>query len=196
MPMAVVTAFGTLERLGLKAEQTILIHGAGTMMGFAAVQMALLRGSRVIATAGEAFAERLRGLGATVVSYGDGMVERVLGVTGGSPDLVPDLVMDTAPASGALPALVQIAGDPKRVMTISDFAAAAELGVRSNIGEMKSIPYHVLGDFARLAAEGKVTVPIAQTYALDDWRAAFAVSQGRRAHGKLVILPGGETSTG
>lgn len=37
--------------------------------------------------------------------------------------------------SGALPALVQITGDPKRVMTISDFAAAKALGVRSNLEE-------------------------------------------------------------
>ena len=192
LPMAVVTAFGTLESLGLRAEHTVLINGAGTMMGFAAVQIALMRGSRVIATAGETFADRLRGLGATVIPYGEGMVERVLGVTGKS----PDLVMDTAPVSGVLPALVEIAGDPKRVITISDFASAKELGVRSNLGKMSAIPYDVLGDFARLAADGKFTVPIARTYPLENWRAALDASQSQKAHGKLILLPLSENAAG
>ncbi len=44
---------------------------------------------------------------------------------------LPDVVLDAAPVADALPALVTIAGDPKRVMTISNFAAAKELGVRT-----------------------------------------------------------------
>ena len=185
LPMAVATAFGTLDCLGVRAEHTVLINGAGTTVGFAAVQIALMRGARVIATAGETFADRLRGLGATVTPYGEGMVERVLQVTGKS----PDLILDTAPVSGALPALVKISGDPKRVITISDFVAAKELGVRINIEEGTTMRYDVLGDFARLAAEGKFTVPIARSCPLEDWRAAVDVSQSQKAHGKLILLP-------
>ena len=189
LPMAVETAFRSLENLGLKAEHTVLINGAGTTVGFAAVQIALLRGARVIATAGETFAERLRALGAAVTSYGDGMVERVLEITGTSPDLIPDLILDTAPASGALPALVKIAGDPSHVLTISDIAPAKELGVRSSLGEDTTLRYDVLGDFAQLAAKGKFTVPVNRTFALEEWRAALDLSQSQRAHGKLVLLP-------
>ena len=61
LTMAVETAFRSLDWLGVSAEHTLLVNGAGTMVGFAAVQMALLRGARVIATAGETFAGRLRG---------------------------------------------------------------------------------------------------------------------------------------
>ena len=192
LPMAVATALATLDVLGVRAEHTVLINGAGTTVGFAAVQIALMRGSRVIATAGETFADRLRGLGATVTSYGEGMAERVLQVTGKS----PDLIFDAAPVTGALPALVKIAGDPKRVVTISDFAAAKELGVRINIEEGTTMPYHLLGDFAQLAAEGKFTVPIARTYPLEDWRQALDVSQSQKAHGKLILLPTGEAAAG
>ena len=117
--------------------------------------------------------------------YGDGMVERVLQLAGES----PDLILDTAPVSGALPALVRIAGDPKRVVTISDFAAAKELGVRSNIEEIRPIRYDVLGEFAQLAADGKFTIPIARTFPLQDWRAALDVSQSQKARGKLILLP-------
>ena len=185
LPMAVATAFGSLDCLGVRAEHTVLINGAGTTVGFAAVRIARMRGSRVIATAGKTFADRLRGLGASVTSYGEGMVERVLEMTGTS----PDLILDTAPVSGALPALVKIAGDPKRVVTITDFAAAKELGVRTNIEEAATLRYDVLGDFAQLAADGKFTVPIARAYPLEDWRAALDVSQSQEAHGKLILLP-------
>lgn len=185
LPMAVATAFGALDCLGVRAEHTVLIHGAGTMIGFAAVQMALMRGARVMATAGETFADRLQNLGATVTRYGEGMVERVLQASGKS----PDLVLDTAPVSGALPALVTIADDPKRVVTISDFTAARELGVRINIEEGTTMRYDVLGDYARLAAEGKFTVPIARSYPLEEWHTALDVSQSQTARGKLILVP-------
>jgi len=71
LPLAVETAFRNIEILRVGAGHTILIHGAGTAVGFAAVQMALMRGARVIATAGETFAERLRALGVAVTSYGE-----------------------------------------------------------------------------------------------------------------------------
>ena len=185
LPLSVETAFRSLENLGVKVEHTVLINGAGTTVGFAAVQMALLRGARVIATAGNTFADRLRAIGASVTPYGDGMVERVFELTRKS----PDLILDTAPASGVLAALVQIAGDPSHVLTISDFAAAKELGVRSSFGEDTTLRYDILGDFAQLAAEGKFTVPVNRTFPLEDWRAALDLSQSQRAHGKLVLLP-------
>ena len=53
LPMAVETAWRSLGQLGLSAEHRILIHGAGTTVGFAAAQMALIRGAKVIAAAGE-----------------------------------------------------------------------------------------------------------------------------------------------
>jgi len=58
LPMAVETAFRYLAWLGVTSDHTLLVNGAGAMIGFAAVQMALLRGARVIAVAGETFAGR------------------------------------------------------------------------------------------------------------------------------------------
>ena len=85
LPMAVETATRTLDLLGLKKDQTILINGGGTMVGFAAVQIAILRGAQVIATTGGTFASRLRALGAKVTSYGAGMVDRVRELAAGAP---------------------------------------------------------------------------------------------------------------
>ncbi len=186
LPMAVETAYRSLESLGVTAGHTLLVHGAGTTVGFAAVQIALLRGARVVATAGDTYAEQLRALGAAVTSYGDGMVERVIDVAEGP----LDLVLDTAPVSGVLPDLIQIvSGDPRRVFTISDFAAAAVLGVRSSVGEDNALRYDVLGEFAQRAADGQFTIPIARTFALGDWRLALDISQSGHPRGKLVLLP-------
>ena len=98
-----------------------------------------------------------------------------------------DLVLDTAPVSGALPDLVRCAGAvPDRVVTASDLAAAQALGVRTNMGETR---YDVLAEYAQLAAQGRFTVPIAGTYPLQDWRAAMQASLSGHARGKLLLLP-------
>jgi NADPH:quinone reductase-like Zn-dependent oxidoreductase len=188
LPMAVETAAWHLDCLRVAPGQTLLVSGAGTTIGFAAVQIGLLRGARVIATAGDTHAGRLRALGATVTPYGAGVAGRVAAAIGGP----VDLVLDTAPPSGALPELIKAAdGDPRRVLTISDMAAAAELGARDSFHEDRPPRPDVLGEFAQRAADGQFTIPIAGTFALADWRTALEISQGGHAHGKLVLLPDG-----
>ncbi|MGO4370970.1 NADP-dependent oxidoreductase [Paenibacillus sp. 2TAB19] len=186
LPMAVETAYRGIDTLGVRSGQTVLVHGAGTTVGFAAVQIALMRGARVVATAGATYAGQLRAMGAMVTSYGDGMVDRVIELA----EQPVDLVLDTAPISGAIKDLIQIVnGNPQRVLTVSDFAGAAELGVRASYGEEPSLRYDVVGHFAQLTAEGKFTIPVAQTFSLDDWRTALEISQSGRAQGKLILLP-------
>jgi NADPH:quinone reductase-like Zn-dependent oxidoreductase len=185
LSMAVPTAYANLVALGVQPGQTILVHGAGTTVGFAAAQIARDLGARVIATAGSTHADRLRATGALVTPYGEGMVERVHDLAGGA----PDLVLDTSPATGALPDLVRIVeGDPLRVLTISDFAAAAPLGVRTSFTEGAQLRYDVIGEYAQRAAAGTFSIPIAGTYPLEKWREALDVSRSGRAGGKLVLL--------
>ena len=189
LPMALDTAYLHLTALGLTPGRTILVNGAGGTIGFAAVQIALIRGLRVIATAGDTYAGRLRDLGVAVTGYGDGLVQRVKAI---SQDPV-DLVLDTAPVGGALPDLVEIAGgDPRRVLTISDIEAARELGVRDTFREAPALLSHrfeAFPEFAQLAADGAFTVPIARTFPLEDWRAALEISLTGHARGKLLLLP-------
>ncbi len=207
LTMVVETAFRYLAWLDVRANQTVLINGGGTMIGFGAVQMALMRGARVIATAGETFAERLRALGAIVVAHGDGLVARVREIASSPPDLIFDtaptnLNPSSAPRRSVLHDLVAIAGgDPRRVITCGDLAGAAALGVRTGFGEEPTGPggatlrYDMLGDFAQLAAEGRFSVPVARTFAIEEWREALDISLSGRAHGKLVILPAAAATT-
>ncbi len=185
LPMAVETAHRCLAILDPTPGRTLMVYGAGTTVGFAAVQMALMReGVRVVAAAGDTFAGRLRELGAEATPYGDGMVERVRGLVGGA----PDLIFDAGPISGVLPDLVRIAdGDAHRIVTVSNHGPAAEaLGVRSSFeGKMG---HHALPEFTALAAAGRFTVPVARTFPLEAWREALEASLSGRAHGKLVLL--------
>ncbi len=187
LPMAVETAVRALDLLGLKSSQTILINGGGSMMGFAAVQIALLRGARVITTAGETFAGRLRDFGAEVTGYGDGMVDRVRAIAGGP----VDLALHAALADGVLASLVElVGGDPQRVMSISDFDEAG-LGVRTTGREADLVPrYDALAPYAKLAAEGRFSVPISRTFPMADWREALELGFSNRSRGKVLILPG------
>jgi NADPH:quinone reductase-like Zn-dependent oxidoreductase len=188
LPMALDTAYLHLTALGLTPGRTILINGAGGTIGFAAVQIALSRGMRVIATAGDTYAQRLRDLGAAVTGYGDGVAQRVKAISGGP----VDLVLDTAPVGGALPDLVEIAGgDPQRVLTISDIEAARELGVRDTFREAPALlgrRFEAFAEFAALAADGRFSVPIARTFPLEDWRAALEISLTGHARGKLLLM--------
>lgn len=186
LPMAVETAVRSLDLLGVTAGQTLLVNGGGTMMGFSAVQIALARGAKVIATAGETFADRLRTFGAQVTPYGEGMADRVRDLAGGA----PDLVLHTALVPGALPELIGIVGgDPKRVMSITDFDEQG-LGVRTTGREPDLVPrYDALETWAAQAATGHFVIPIARTFTLDDWYPAFELCRSGHAHGKLLISP-------
>ena len=183
LPMAVETAYRSLDLLGVGKNQTVLIYGAGTMIGFAAVQMARLRGARTIAAAGQTFADDLKKMGAEITSYGDGMIDRVRTIAGGA----PDLIFDAGPISDVLPDLVQTAGgDGHRIVTVSNHGpAATALGVRDSFGTQR---YDILAEYASLAAKGQFRVPVARTFSLEDWREAVNVSLSGHAQGKLLLL--------
>lgn len=211
LPMALETAALHLDAMGVKRGETLVVNGGGTMIGFAAVQIALLRGARVIATAGETYAERLRALGVSVTTYGEGMGDRIVGLAKGlidhvldtafvlvDPKVVNDLVTSGRPHSTAksdspLPELIRAAGDPKRVVTISDISASA-LGARSSFD---LLPREATGPGARAAvlrelvphvAAGKIAIPLARSFPLEAWRDALALSLAGHARGKLVLL--------
>jgi NADPH:quinone reductase-like Zn-dependent oxidoreductase len=191
LPMVVKTAVWTLELMQVGPGTTLLIHGAGGMVGYAAVQVALRRGARVIATAGPTFAGELEAFGAQVTPYGEGMAHRVRALAGGDVDLVLDV---PRPSEGLLPELIALAGgDPKGVVTISNHDEARRLGARVNIDELLVggvFPDDgVVAEYAALAAAGEFRLPIARRFPLDRWREAVELSVSGRPGGKLVLIP-------
>ncbi len=152
LPVAVETAVRSLDLLEVAAGQTLLINGGAGAVGTVAVQFAVDRGARVIVTASERNAERLRCYGAEVTGYGDGLADRVRALarrTG------VDRVLDMGPG-GALPELVEIAGDPQHVLTISDMQGAASAGVRTSGGPTSVRRWDALDHAATLIEQGKL----------------------------------------
>lgn len=185
LPVAVETATRTLDLLGVQSGHILLINGASGAVGTVTTQLAIARGARVIATVGEANSERLRGYGARPTAYGDGLAERVAQL---APEGV-DRVLDMSPG-GALPGLVQIAGDAGRVLTISDFQNAEAHGVRTTGGDGTTFRWDALPLAASLAAGGDLTLPIQQTFPVEQVREAMRVSEAGHLSGKLVLLVG------
>ena len=74
-----------LRLLGVKAGDTIFVDGGAGGVGAVAVQMAVARGARVIASAGEANQDYLREIRAIPVLYGEGVAARVRAAAGGRP---------------------------------------------------------------------------------------------------------------
>src|SRR5919109_675066 len=93
------TAERGLRLLGVRAGDTIFIDGGAGGVGAVAVQMAVARGARVIASSSEGNHGYLREIGATPVLYGAGVGDRVRAVAGGRVDAVFDVVGRT-PAEG------------------------------------------------------------------------------------------------
>ena len=180
LPTAAETATRALGLLGVKAGQTVLINGAAGGVGTVATQLAVANGASVIGTASEANHDYLRSLGATAIAYGPGLVSRVSEI---APNGV-DLAFDTA-GRGALPDLIEITGSPDNVITIADYAAA-QLGVRLTSGGDERRP-DALGRAASLYEEGKLSVPVAQTFPMEQAAEAHRISQEGHVRGKLVI---------
>lgn len=183
LPVAVETAVRTLDAVGVGADSTVLINGAAGAVGSAAAQIAHARGARVIGTASENNHDYLRSLGAEPTTYGDGLVARVRAL---APDGV-DAALDAA-GGGALPALVELAGGPERVITIADYAGAQSTGVPFSGGMGTGRAVHALREIGDLIASGQFTLPVAQTFPLDQIAEAHRLSETRHVRGKLVLL--------
>jgi NADPH:quinone reductase-like Zn-dependent oxidoreductase len=186
LPVAVETATRTLDVLGITEGQTIVINGASGSVGLAAVQCARARGARVIGTASEANHDYLREFGAEPTTYGEGLVERVRALTGGS-DPAVDRALDAA-GGGVLPALVELTGSPERVVTIADYAGAEQTGVLYSGGMGPERAWHALADVVQLIEAGRFRLPVAQTFALADIAQAHRISESGHPRGKLVLV--------
>jgi NADPH:quinone reductase-like Zn-dependent oxidoreductase len=185
LPVAVETAVRTLDLLGVGADRTVLVNGAAGAVGGAAVQIARARGARAIGTASANNHEYLRSLGAEPTTYGEGLVARVREL---APDGV-DAALDAA-GGGALRALVELTGDPEQVVTIADYSGAKETGARFSGGMGTGRAVHALREIGELIESGRFSLPVAQTFPLNEVGEAQRLSEAGHVRGKLVLLVG------
>ncbi|MEU3696078.1 NADP-dependent oxidoreductase [Streptomyces griseoviridis] len=178
-PSVTETALRVLRECEVRPGQTLLVSGASGGVGSAVLQIARDRGVTVIGTAGPANQDYLRGLGALATTYGEGWTERVRRL--GRVDAALDLA-----GSGVIRDLVELTGDPRKVVSIADLGAPG-LGVRFS-GTAGSVP-DALAEAAALVARGKLRIPVERTYPLTGAAAAHIDSRAGHARGRRVIVP-------
>jgi len=178
-PSVVETALRLLAEVGARPGNTLLVSGAAGGVGSAVVQIARARDIDVIGTAGTGNQEYLRSLGATATTYDDGWVDRVrqAGPVHGALDLS---------GSGVIPHLVELTGDPGKVISIADLDAPT-FGVRFSgvAGSMRD----ALVEAAALLAQRKLSIPVERVYSLDDAAAAHTDSRAGHTRGRRVLVP-------
>jgi NADPH:quinone reductase-like Zn-dependent oxidoreductase len=184
LPVPVETALRAFRTIGLEPGATVLINGAAGGVGQSAVQFAVADGAgTIIGTASESNHDFLRHLGAVPTTYGDGLADRVKAL---APQGV-DLAFDTA-GHGVLPALIEITGDPGKVVTIASYDAA-DYGVRLTGGADEARSWDSLAKAADLFEQGHFTLPVEQTFSFEQAAEAHRLSEAGHVRGKLVLVP-------
>jgi NADPH:quinone reductase len=183
IPLNGLTALQALDALGLPAGDTILVTGAAGGLGGFSVELAALRGLRVTGAAGESDEELVRTLGASqfvprsAVSLADAVRDLVPGGAGAVLDAAAlgFPAMDAVRHGGAYVNVTPLHLNPVR-------------GIRE-------VPVHIHADgsalaaLSLLAATGRLTLRVADTYPLEQAPAAFKMLASGGLRGRLVLVP-------
>jgi len=202
-PIAYGTAHGALDwRAGLRAGETLLVHGAAGGVGLTAVEVGVAMGARVIATARGA--ERLelarqRGAAATIDTASADVRARVLELTDGRG---VDVCFD--PVGGELGEIgLRCLAWEGRYLVIG-FAAGALPTIKANrllVKNIAAVGFYWGGyrrrDPARLTAglrtllgwyeAGRLAPHVSRRFPLAEASAALAELEQRRSTGKVVL---------
>ena len=187
-PVAADTAQRVLTQLAVTTGDTVLIHGGAGVVGAMAVQLAILRGARVVASASPADQDYVRSLGATPVTYGDGLAERIAALKLPARDGAPhgiDAVLDAA-GKGALPVSIELRGGKTRIVTIADMGAQA-LGIPFSAGQASDRNLPALEANGKLVAAGKLEVAVGARFPLANARQAQDQVAAGGQRGKVIL---------
>jgi NADPH:quinone reductase-like Zn-dependent oxidoreductase len=178
--VAGTTAYAAVRAVALTEGDTVVVAGAAGGVGSIAVQLARLAGGKVIGLASPANHEWLAGHGVVPVAYGDGVAERIRQAAG-----KVDAFIDTVGADYVQLAL-ELGVEPSRVDTIVSFDAVQRHGVKAE-GNAAGASASVLAELAGLVAHGKLEVPVAAAFPLEQVQDAYRrLAQGHLL-GKIVL---------
>jgi NADPH:quinone reductase-like Zn-dependent oxidoreductase len=182
LPHVSLTAWMALyEAAHLSAGQTVLIHGAAGGVGHIAVQLAKLRGAKVIGTASENL-DFLRQLGVDqVVNYATTKFELV------AHDV--DVVLDTMGGDTQERSWATLKRGGMLVSTIQPPSAekAAEFGVQTYYVASSPPIGKTLTEIAGFVDEGKIIPKVSMVLPLKEIRKAHEIVERKHMAGKLVL---------
>jgi NADPH:quinone reductase-like Zn-dependent oxidoreductase len=183
-PIVTVTAWQMLfEYARVTAGQTVLIHGAAGNVGAYAVQLANQAGLHVVATAGSADLDYVRGLGAdTVVDYKTERFEKA--VTG------VEVVLDTVGGDAQKRSLRVLKPGGILVSVVSPIPEATQMryGVRAAYFYV-DVTTARLNTITELFESAKLVTDVGTVLPLEDARIAHEMLDGApHKRGKIVLI--------
>lgn len=178
-----VTAFAAVRAVDVGEGDTVVVSAAAGGVGTITVQLLRVNGANVVGLASEDHHDWLRGKGVTPVAYGEGALPRILEATPDGIDAFIDLF-----GPEYIDLAVELDVPPEKIETIAAWGRAEEIGAKTEGSSDASSPV-ILGELAELVAAGRIEVPIAATYPLDEVREAFEQLEDRHTLGKIVLIP-------
>lgn len=182
LPLAGLTAYQVLTRLGTGEGKTVLIHGGAGGVGSLGIQIAKSLGASVIATASEKNHDFIRSLGAEPVTYGEGLADRVRALRPEGVDIVADFV------GGALDATLAVLADGGQHASIADAEVEQHGGTWMWVNPVGT----QLQELADLVDSRGLRVEVAKTYPLERTADAFRDNMEGHTRGKIVVTVDGE----
>lgn len=173
------TAYAGIDRLGVTAEDTVLVGGAAGGVGVIAAQLALLRGAVVIGTASEKNHDFLREVGVIPITYGAGLVDRIRDA---SPDGIT-AAFDTHGGTETIDAALELGVDITRVNTIAARGHRDARGAGSVDASRDD-----LARLGELVAAGEVTIPIDCVYPIERVAEAYEYLMAGHLRGKVIVV--------
>ncbi len=202
-PLVLITAWGALfERGGLRAGQTVLIHAGAGGVGHVAIQLAKIKGARVITTvSSEKKREFVKSLGAdeAVIYNPHGFVKEVNKLTDNKG---ADLVFDTV-SPAVFQESIAVTAHFGRLVTLLDPGelSLAEARMRNlligfeliltpmlrNLPEERDKHIKILNQCAIYADKGLLKPHISELLPLKDAAKAHELIEQRHTSGKIVL---------
>jgi NADPH:quinone reductase len=186
--LAATTAREMLHVTGVAAGETLVAHGASGAVGVSLLQQAALLGVRVLGTCSQSRFAEVRLFGGEPVTYGAGLEDRLR-------EAVPEgfaAALDCIGTDEAVDVSLALVPDRVRIVTIAAKQRGAQVGIRVIGGDLpESAAYRdgVRADLVRLAAEGRLEVPMARTFPLEQALPAAELLAGGHPGGKVALIP-------
>ena len=203
LPEAYLTVWGALEKsLEISEDQTLLVRGATSSIGLAAVAYAKMRGLTVIATTRKAQStEKLKSIGADYVVIDNGEIhENVKSILPGGIDNTIEIVgtatlLDTAKCIkpwGEIVVVGLLGGPPilKTFNLMMDLPNTVKLSFFNSqlLGtEMLPLKDSPLNMIAEKVAKGSIPSTLAKVYSFKDIKDAHNLLDSGKAGGKIVV---------
>ena len=180
LPVTALTARLLNEAAKVSEGDLVLVTGAAGMVGGMAAQLARARGARVVAAVRESDAAQAHALGAeATVSTGDGLADEL---RQGWPDGF-NACLDTI---GLQSALADVRDGGAYVTTNQEAVPSAERGISAQAVQVQP-DAAALGPLAEGAAAGDLTVRVAATVPLAEFRRGYDLLARGGVSGKVVV---------